>query len=399
MSPEETRELAAFPQELRKLIDAELAAGNTIVEIGHSFPAPPAGAYVRFASKVSTRAHESDDRLSWRARNSSLSSGEFTDDQRFYFVVEPPLPEGEEIEVIPPVADGEEDTEPVIVSAAPQPSGLANVPVPLAQRNHRRQATTAAFSGRVAVEEIPSGVRFRVSIRDGRSPREIRALFEKMLVVPFMPASQPASGEQPGEIPATTPLHVPFTLAARSSVNGVGYVFELRYDVAAARSNVYTLTVESSWSHIDEEHRPYYRSQAQGWFEFWIRPWPAARWKKRPVNVPRRYRERVGEVLEEDQWLNDAPTIRAAILSGMKSGGWYSASDKEGTTRISWTGSRFVKTGEGDHPAYEAFANDDEFLDRLRRFCDLWTDRQPPATARSEVEAWRLVLRLMNTPE
>ena len=40
-------EVDAFPPLLRALLDEELAAGNEISEIGHSFPAPPAGAYIR----------------------------------------------------------------------------------------------------------------------------------------------------------------------------------------------------------------------------------------------------------------------------------------------------------------------------------------------------------------
>ena len=48
----ERRELETFPAVLRHLVEAELAAGNSIAEIGHSFPAPPAGAWVRIARRV-----------------------------------------------------------------------------------------------------------------------------------------------------------------------------------------------------------------------------------------------------------------------------------------------------------------------------------------------------------
>jgi hypothetical protein len=82
----------ALPPASRALLDAELAAGNEIVEIGHSFPAPPAGAYVKLARPVSTRPRRSGDGLEFYERNSSLSSGEFADAQRFFFILEPPHP-------------------------------------------------------------------------------------------------------------------------------------------------------------------------------------------------------------------------------------------------------------------------------------------------------------------
>ena len=86
------RRLAEFPPELRALIDAELAAGNEIVEIWSTFPASPAGDCVRLARRVTTRPRASGDGLSFYDRNTSIYSGEFTDARRFYFVVEPPNP-------------------------------------------------------------------------------------------------------------------------------------------------------------------------------------------------------------------------------------------------------------------------------------------------------------------
>lgn len=86
------RRLAEFPPELRALIDAELAAGNEIVEISSTFPAPPAGACARLERRVTTRPRASGDGLSFYDRNTSIYSGEFADARRLYFVVEPPHP-------------------------------------------------------------------------------------------------------------------------------------------------------------------------------------------------------------------------------------------------------------------------------------------------------------------
>jgi hypothetical protein len=92
LTPEQERELARFPEPLRALIYAELRAGNTLDELGHSHPAPPVGAYVRLGRPVRTRPRESGQGLSFYERSGSLYAGEFTDAQRYFFVLEPPLP-------------------------------------------------------------------------------------------------------------------------------------------------------------------------------------------------------------------------------------------------------------------------------------------------------------------
>jgi len=82
--------IAKFPAALRELIDAELAAGNRIVDVSSIFPAPPIGACAKLARKVSTRPRTSGGGLTFRARNTSLQSGEFTDAEQTFFVLEPP---------------------------------------------------------------------------------------------------------------------------------------------------------------------------------------------------------------------------------------------------------------------------------------------------------------------
>jgi hypothetical protein len=85
-------ELDRLPEGLRSLLERELEAGNEIVEIGHGFPAPPAGLYVKLARPVTTRPHESPDGVEFYDRNTPYCSGEFNDPKRFFFVLEPPRP-------------------------------------------------------------------------------------------------------------------------------------------------------------------------------------------------------------------------------------------------------------------------------------------------------------------
>jgi len=92
VAPEYRQDFDALPAALRQLLAAELAAGNSIVEVAHCFPAPPAGAYFKLANKVSTRPRTSGDGLDFYERNSSAYSGEFTDAERCYCILEPPDP-------------------------------------------------------------------------------------------------------------------------------------------------------------------------------------------------------------------------------------------------------------------------------------------------------------------
>lgn len=84
--------LKAFPEILRRLVEAELAAGNEIVELIGGFPAPPVGDCVKLARPVTTRARKSSHGLDFYDRNMPGYSGEFTDAKRFYFVLQPPHP-------------------------------------------------------------------------------------------------------------------------------------------------------------------------------------------------------------------------------------------------------------------------------------------------------------------
>ncbi len=91
--PEEHEpEFVKFPAVLRELVLAELAAGNSIEELGHSFPAAPCGAYIKLAREVTTRPRVKTPELHFYDRDCSGYSGEYTDAQRHYFVLEPAHP-------------------------------------------------------------------------------------------------------------------------------------------------------------------------------------------------------------------------------------------------------------------------------------------------------------------
>ncbi len=92
LTPAEEEEFASFPDPLRALVSAELAAGNAIAALGHGFPAAPCGAYILLARPVDDARRVSTGEISFYDRNGSSYAGEFTDHQRHFFVVEPPRP-------------------------------------------------------------------------------------------------------------------------------------------------------------------------------------------------------------------------------------------------------------------------------------------------------------------
>lgn len=86
------RILAPMPADLRELVEAELHAGNSIVEISSKPPAPPAGLCVMLARPVTTTPRASSATVRFVERALTYYSGEFSDLRRMFFVIEPPRP-------------------------------------------------------------------------------------------------------------------------------------------------------------------------------------------------------------------------------------------------------------------------------------------------------------------
>lgn len=99
MTPEQQIELARFPAALIALIEAEAAAGNSVATLSHGHPASPAGAYVMLARCVSVERRCSTPEISFIERHGSHHAGEFTTAERAFFVLEPPLPPPEPVDM------------------------------------------------------------------------------------------------------------------------------------------------------------------------------------------------------------------------------------------------------------------------------------------------------------
>ncbi len=95
MPPDVPREFRArierFPAALRRLLDRELDAGNSIATVGGGFPAPPIGEQVMLAQGLQS-GPDAREGLVVRTRASSLNHLEITDGTGHFFILTPPIP-------------------------------------------------------------------------------------------------------------------------------------------------------------------------------------------------------------------------------------------------------------------------------------------------------------------
>jgi hypothetical protein len=60
--------------------------------VGHSYPAPPVGAYIKLTKPISTKIDAAKDELTFSERDNSLYSEEYTDKNRRFFILTLPKP-------------------------------------------------------------------------------------------------------------------------------------------------------------------------------------------------------------------------------------------------------------------------------------------------------------------
>jgi hypothetical protein len=192
MNLPDTREkrLAGFPPVLRQFLEAELAAGNEIVEVASCHPAPPAGAYVKLAKPVTTRAHVKTPEIDFYDRNTSIYSGEWTDAKRFFFILEPPHPPEPEPDMD---AIREASNKRAVDPRALTPSykAPANQPISQADREWRERAAVAAarktivqrFADSMVIdyEKWHDGIGYDLTLLKEANPKE-RAAIEALLL-------------------------------------------------------------------------------------------------------------------------------------------------------------------------------------------------------------------------
>jgi len=379
LTADQEKELAHFPAALRALIEAELAADNTVLEVGHSFPAPPAGAYFKLANKVSTRPRASVGGLDFYERNSSIYSGEFTDAKRFYFVLEAPNP--------PPP---EPDMDAIRNANEPKPDSLAHFAQ--TREPHSGLETDAAFlrghlTGPAIVPrralsciETATGAKRLLHFQDKRPPHELQFELERGLMTLF--AAKMDNGK--------------LCLLAKGDVNGARHFFELRFEAALLSRNCYSFRVEASWAEHAATHHDYFRKMSDSWFKLWTRDLTAMNPPDPGDGSLERYRMLAETALKSEANLDSVAAIQQAIVSGIKRGGTFSASHKEGGTKIFWRNGEYIRSDYGDYPGLKQFTDEAEFLEMLRQFCQCDVSRNAGKEKLSDFDTWKLILRLLH---
>ncbi len=380
ITPAQQIELDKFPTALRLLVEQELAAGNSIIEFGHSFPAPPVGAYLKLANKVSTRARVTGDMLSFYERHNSSYSGEFTDAQRFYFVLEPPNP--------PPP---EPDMDALRKSYQPQPySSQRDLPTSRSPAREAGLETTrgtspatnidSAASQALSIEESATGSTRVLHFRDNRAPQQVKSTLEREVRTLFTPTME----------------HGVLCLRATAIVVGADYDFLLRFEAALLEKNCYSLRMDVSWAAQASNNDAYYRQTSGSWFARWTGDFMAANAPLANESSAQHYRQLCDETFNFEQELDSVPAIQQTILAAVKRGATFRTSHKEGDTKIYWKNGRYVRSDYGDYPDEQPFRDDTEFLKMLYQFCRWDVTRNSGKDQLSEIDTWRLILRRMD---
>lgn len=386
LTREQEIELAQFPAALKALVEAELAAGNTFEEIGHSHPAPPVGAYIKLANKVSTRPRASGDGLDFYERNSPIYSGEFTDAKRFFFVLEPPDP--------PPP---EPDMDAIRKACEPKPEALTQ----LAQREtasyveialgdgssrddetraRKRSKAPAAPRRPLTFTESATRLHHQLHFRDKRPPHLVQFALERELMVLFTAAME---GER-------------LQFRACANVNGANYEFVLRFVAALPRDNCYLLCTDVSWADQPPTCHDHFRPTANSWLELWTRDLMPATPASVREGSRERYRQYCDATLQAERHLDSAAAVQRAIVAGMKHGGSFGTSHKEGGTSIYWHDGKFIRSDYGDYPDLREFTEEADFLNMLRQFCRFDVRRNTSREPLTELNEWKLILRRMS---
>ncbi len=371
-------EFAFFPAVLRALVEAELAAGNRIAAIEHGFPAAPCGASIKLAQAVRDERRKSGAGISFYARNSSSYSGEFTTPERHFFVLEPPLPQEPEPDMDALRKSLEPRPAPFVPPAKPRAAAPGKTP--RKKRSAQPKPNEPAPVARAFTNtETRTGWTRELHFCDRRAPHEVRFALERDLRALF---TARMDGEQ-------------LRMNATADVNGVRYDFDLHFIAALERDNHFMLRVVASWGDAGP-NLEYLRKSSDGWFSMWTRDLMKASPPSPDDLMAARYRQFCGDALNAERHLDSVPAVQQAIVDGVKRGGSFGDSHKEGGTNIYWRDGKFVRSDYGDYPDFQIYRDETEFLQKLWLFCQFDITRSAGKQGLPELDAWKLILRRMS---
>ncbi|MCC7519608.1 MAG: hypothetical protein IT578_10535 [Verrucomicrobiae bacterium] len=247
------------------------------------------------------------------------------------------------------------------------------------ERAQRKTPPDTSTIGPFTNLENATGWSRALHFQDKRPPHEVQFALERELMTLF-------SGKMDnGQL----------RLLARANVNGVGYSFELHFAAALPGKYCYSLRVEASWAEHPETHHDYYRKTSDSWYHLWTRDLMAARPPQAKAGQGGRYRKCCEAALAAELHLDSVAAVQRAIVDGVKRGGSFGTSHKEGGTNIYWRNGKFVRSNYGDSPDEREFTDEAEFLKMLRQFFQFEVTRSAGQEPPPDFDVWKLILRRM----
>lgn len=219
--------------------------------------------------------------------------------------------------------------------------------------------------------------------RDARPPHAIQCDLERDHMVLLRPAME--NGR--------------LQYSIESRINGTSYRILLRYEAAFENTHCYTLFIEISWQDQPATAHDYHARSSAGWLDLWLSRYTPSNPAPASGRSEQRYRDTVAEAVAFEHHLVDVPAVQQAILQGLRDGGRFSTSHKEGGTRILYSNGAYVRSDYGDNISDERYADETTFLTALRQFYDWQTSRATYPEKVDELTAWKLILRLLEPPD
>jgi hypothetical protein len=218
-----------------------------------------------------------------------------------------------------------------------------------------------------------------ITLHDPRPPQDIQAALEREVMT----------------VLAAAPNDARLTFSAIAKAGGVPFRLTLSFEAAHAAMNRYTLRFETHDSSLTPEALATQRKALDGWCDLWTRHFTSDPGQSLPPESPDRYRELVDQARQAHERLAGVPILQREILDGLRRGRIFSTAHKEGGTTIRHHGGKFVRADFGESSRVEEFHDEAAFLAFLRRFFDWETSRGAFPGKASELDAWRLILRLL----
>lgn len=219
--------------------------------------------------------------------------------------------------------------------------------------------------------------------RDTRSPHAIQCDLERDHMVLFRPTMENG--------------HLQYAVDSR--INGVPYRILLRYEAALANTHCYSIFIEISWQDQPASAHDYHVRSSAGWLDLWLNRYTPSNAAPGSGRSEQRYRDAVAAAVSFESHLVDVPAVQQAILQGLRDGGSFSTSHKEGGTRLLYGRGSYMRSDYGDNVSSERYPDETTFLASLRQFYDWQTSRPTYPKKVDELTAWKLILRLLDPPD